>query len=142
MSERDSNTWISVASGTLLMIALAWLMLLRRLRHTPDTAVKPGFVVAPSELLENFTREEIETREMVNDPLQAVPDLPFGHLNGAWRQFLEKLPEDCELWSFTSSRETRLDEQEHRSGYVAVVDGAPGPYMLTVARSPALLERL
>lgn len=134
MSNWSDYTWGTVALGAFVMIALVWLLRRRWLHHDLNTTAKPGFAVNPTELLEKFTREEIETREIVRDPLQAVPDLPFGHLNDVWRQFLEKLPEGCELWSFRSHRETQQREQEYRSGYVAVVDGVPGPYMLTVLR--------
>jgi hypothetical protein len=42
------------------------------------------FKVRPQYLLERLTIDEIEAREMVQDPLSAVPQLPFGHLNVVW----------------------------------------------------------
>lgn len=53
-----------------------------------------GLGVYPAKLLEKLPREEIEARELINDPLQAVPNLPFGHPNDVWCRLLEQLPED------------------------------------------------
>jgi hypothetical protein len=45
---------------------------------------EPQFAVQPGDLLELLSVEEIEQREQVFDPLGAVAELPFGHLNDAW----------------------------------------------------------
>ena len=79
------------------------------------------FEVAPEDLHEQLTVQEIGAREMVSDPLGAVPDLPFGHLNVVWRRFLDDCAETDELWSFSKLwRKT-----EFRSGYARVRDGKP-----------------
>jgi hypothetical protein len=64
------------------------------------TDTEPAFKVSKSDLVEKLSRAEIETREQVFDPLNAVPNLPFGHLNGVWQSFVDGLEPDCELWSF------------------------------------------
>lgn len=61
-----------------------------RLRATPDNLV--GMV----------TLEEVERRERIHDPLDAVPPLPYGHLHKAWERFRADLLPGDELWSFTS----------------------------------------
>ena len=39
----------------------------------------PTFAIVTSDLIEWFTVEAIEQREIVVDPLCAVPSIPFGH---------------------------------------------------------------
>ena len=48
-------------------------------------------------LQERLTVMQIEAREVVADPLGAVSDLPFGHLNAAWKTFVEEVGADDEL---------------------------------------------
>ena len=72
----------------------------------PDSTAtdKPVFAVARSELLEQLSIDEIEQREKVVDPLGAVPDLPFGHLNAAWKKFLEVMEPQDSIWTFSAHR--------------------------------------
>jgi hypothetical protein len=90
------------------------------------------FTVERQHLLERLTVQEIEKREVVTDPLKAVPDLPFGHLHGAWREFLAGHPESGELWSFAARCQTTWGRKELRSGYVVVQNGTPGAHFLTI----------
>lgn len=78
--------------------------------------------------------QEIEARELVEDPLGAVPNLPFGHLNATWLRFLEGRSDSDELWSFTASWQTIWDQKELRSGYVLVQNGIPGAHFLTFCK--------
>ena len=43
---------------------------------------------------------EAERLGVVIDPLGRAPDLPFGHLNFAWRRFLRQQEQGCSLWFF------------------------------------------
>jgi hypothetical protein len=90
------------------------------------------FAVERSDLQERLTVQEIERREMVSDPLNAVPTLPFGHLNCAWKQLLSSLAEESELWSFSVQWQAPWGQIEFRSGYVVVNSGLPGSYLMTV----------
>jgi hypothetical protein len=94
-----------------------------------------GFMVKPADLRERLTLEQIEQREIVEDPLHAVPPLPFGHLHGAWRDFLTRRPEGSELWSFSAQWETAWGAKELREGYVAVQAGRPGAYLTLCAKA-------
>lgn len=68
---------------------------------------------------------------MVSDPLGAVPQVPFGHLHGAWRRFLQaNWTDGAQLWSFATVWETPQGSREQRSGYVIVRLGRPGAYFL------------
>lgn len=98
-----------------------------------DDEADPEFTVRPQHLLEQISLEEIERRERVADPLHAVPDLPFGHLNGAWKAFLQGRTEAAgELWSFSAREPTPWGQDQLRSGYVFVRRGTPEAHFLTV----------
>jgi hypothetical protein len=76
--------------------------------------------------------EEVEALETVLDPLGAAPNVPFGHLNAAWRAFIEGGTECDELWSFSADWQTAWGNRERRAGYVRVRAGEPGDYFLTM----------
>lgn len=92
------------------------------------------FTIKAQHLLKQLTVNEIESCEVVTDPLSAVPELPFGHLNTAWREFLKELSDDSELWSFSAEWQTTWGGKELRSGYVIVRDGSPCAHFLTVLK--------
>lgn len=62
---------------------------------------KPDFNCTPEFLIAKIDPRDAEITSYVIDPLNAVPVLPFGHLNAAWGNFLAQMldPAD-ELWSF------------------------------------------
>ena len=100
-----------------------------------DGTLRP-FAVAPRELLAAGTRAAIEAAETVHDPLHAAPELPFGHLNPAWRAFADALPPDAVLHAFRSDWRNQYGSVERHEGYVAVVAGVPGAYFLTRVPRP------
>jgi hypothetical protein len=90
------------------------------------------FAVERAHLHEPLTVPQIEAREVVEDPLGAVPNLPFGHLNEAWKTFTEGVAADEELWSFTAPWQTTWGRKEIRTGYVVVHGGCPAKHFLTM----------
>ncbi len=98
------------------------------------------FRVEPRHLVERLRQEEIEARERVVDPLGAVPSLPFGHLNAAWKAFLASCPEGGELWSFSASWRNPLGKLEMREGYAVARKGVPLAHFLA-ARKVVTEER-
>jgi hypothetical protein len=96
--------------------------------------VERKFEVERSHLQECLTVAQIEARERVTDPLGAVPDLPFGHLHAAWKDFISQSSADDEIWSFTRPWETQWGHKEVRAGYTLMRDGAPVAYMWTMWR--------
>jgi hypothetical protein len=90
------------------------------------------FAVERAHLHEPLTVPQIEAREVVEDPLGAVPNLPFGHLNEAWKTFIEGVAADEELWSFTAPWQTTWGRKEIRTGYVVVHGGSPAKHFLTM----------
>jgi hypothetical protein len=98
------------------------------------TDTEPAFKVSKSDLLERLSRAEIETREQVFDPLHAVPNLPFGHLNGVWQSFVDGLEPGGELWSFRGRWKTQHRDWQMQ-GYVLRREETIGPYLLTAQGS-------
>ena len=94
------------------------------------------YKVRKSDLINCLSIDEIESRERVHDPLGAVPELPFGHLNQAWMTFLEKGAEQDELWSFSGLHKAYWGK-EMQSGYVRVTAGELGDYFLTSSKMVA-----
>lgn len=92
------------------------------------------FSVQRGHLQEHLTVAQIEAREAVTDPLGAVPDLPFGHLDAAWEAFISSAGAEDELWSFKAPWQTTWGRKEVRAGYVIVRSGAPAAHFLTMRR--------
>ena len=92
------------------------------------------FAVDRQHLQERLTVVEIENREVVTDPLGAVPELPFGHLNDAWKDFLKNHTDSEDLWSFSALWRSKWGTQEMLSGYVIIDNGTPGAYFLTIRK--------
>lgn len=93
------------------------------------------FAVAHDHLQQQLSVQGVEAREIVNDPLGAVPNIPFGHLNPAWRTFLANHSDDDALWSFTARWENALGGEELKAGYVFVHDGVPLSHFLTISKT-------
>lgn len=87
-------------------------------------------VIRPGDLIERLNIGEIEAREMVADPLKAVPELPFGHLHPVWKRFLQDCTDHTEIWSFNVRSKQIYGRIEQTSGYVAVTNGEMGTHIL------------
>lgn len=122
----------------ILVLAVWPLVVYINVKETRQTTGGTGiakereFAVECQHLQERLTVQEVERREVVTDPLKAVSELPFGHLNTAWKEFLNGYAEATELWSFTARWQTTWGQKELRSGYVIVENGVPGAYFLVV----------
>ena len=97
------------------------------------------FKVKPQHLLERLTVDEIEAREMVQDPLNAVPKLAFGHLNGVWSQLKSAMQPGDELWSFTATSPGSFGSPELRKGYVLWRRRKPVGHVLTMCKELELV---
>jgi len=73
--------------------------------------------VLPQHLLERLSVQQTELREQVDDPLHAVPPLPFGHLNAPWRPLMQQQAEGDEFWSFRAPWSLPWGAREQRCGY-------------------------
>ena len=138
LSFRILNNLVAPVLAAILVVAVwpvAVYMKVKEMLKKKDGAgveEEREFAVERQHLLERLTVQEVEKREVVTDPLKAAPELPFGHLNGAWKQFLNGKPDCGELWSFSARWQTTWGRKELRSGYVMVQNGAPGAHFLTV----------
>lgn len=81
---------------------------------------EPEFAVTRNDLQTQLSIPEIEKREMVFDPLGAAPNVPFGHLNAAWKKFCEGTEPNDSLWSFNACWTSAWGSKDIRQGYVIV----------------------
>ena len=121
---RDTAPWPVVAIVLVLLWpvwAYYWATAsLGEIYVRPEKA-PPQFAVRPRDLQEVLTIDAIEARELVMDPLGAVPGLPFGHINAGWAQFKVQLQPGSEICSF--SRKFRNSTSTRYEGYVEVSNG-------------------
>ena len=123
----------------MLFVVTAWPLLIiinirdkKRFEHRLDDDGEEQFTVTAEDVLEQLTIQEIEQREMIADPLQSVPDLPFGHLNPVWVKFKQSLDEQDAVYSFTKEWQPPLSfSRQEVSGYVCVRGEQPEHYILT-----------
>ena len=92
----------------------------------------PEFAVTRDDLQTQLNIQEIEQREIVFDPLGAAPNVPFGHLNTAWKKFCEGMEPLDSLWSFTSHWTSAWGSKDIRQGYVIVRSEEIGRHFITV----------
>lgn len=134
------RAWVIAPVLVVLSIVLLWpvvwwmqcaeLVKDRRAARKREEAV---FKVKAQHLLERLTVEEIESREMVYDPLSAVPELPFGHLHDVWTQLKAAMQTKDELWSFAATWPGDDDTPELRKGYVLWHRRKPICYILKMS---------
>ena len=96
------------------------------------TVDEPEFAVTRDDLQTQLSVQEIEQREMVFDPLGAAPNVSFGHLNAAWKQFCEGLEPDDSLWSFTAHWTSSWGGKDFRQGYAIVRGEEIGRHFVTI----------
>lgn len=139
-SYRLLNNIVAPALGSVLIV-VAWPVAInmKAKELVPGRNGRSGdtereFSVESKHLLERFSIQEIEQREIVDDPLKAVPRLPFGNLYHAWTRFLADLPEEAEVWSFAAQWTTNWGGEELRKGYVAIQENVPGAFILTTRK--------
>ncbi len=140
LSYRLLNNLVAPALGS-VFIVIAWpvAIYLKAKELFPGRNSESGdtereFAVEEKHLIERLSVEEIEQREIVEDPLKAVPALPFGHLHDAWVRFVNDVPEGAEVWSFSAKWSTKWGSKELREGYAAIHQGVPGIFILAARK--------
>ncbi len=86
---------------------------------------KMRFQLQTNELVQRLSIKEIEETNFIEDPMEAVPHVPFGHLNFAWEDFKKKMLDTDEIWSFRTKRLSDDPAVEAVIGYVIVRGGVP-----------------
>lgn len=94
------------------------------------------FFVSMNDLGQRMSQEEIEQKEIVADPLGAVPHVPFGHLYSIWERFTSELCDADELWTFSTTWRSIFGDGRVKSGYAVMRGGSIGPH--TIVRSKPL----
>ncbi len=109
---------------------LVWAFLKKlRERRERMKEEEPTFICKPEHLIRKVSLVEAEHENIITDPLGLTPQLPFGHLNAAWAQFLGEFgfDESTELWYFEvpigSDIHDYLISDGPISGYAKVVKG-------------------
>lgn len=100
----------------------------RELRRYRESRV---FKVCKEHLQERLSISDIEQREIVQDPLRAVPELPFGHLHAIWCDVKSSVKTGDDLWSFSTTWDDDWGRPELRKGYVVWRKGRPIAHMLS-----------
>jgi len=138
-SRSNLPVWLIALAVIWIAFALFWPALtmapiyFRRCGRSDSEAAKAiEFAVTHNDLGMQMSIRKIEVQEMIFDPLGAVPNLPFGHLNSSWMKFREGMQADESLWSFTAHRTDTWGRREVREGYVHVDGGTVGRYFMTV----------
>lgn len=88
------------------------------LRKRPEVKV---FTLNKDELLREVSIEEVERTNFIQDPLEAVLNVPFGHCNARWVALRDSLQPNETLWEFESNRSELLGA-ELMYGYAVKVD--------------------
>lgn len=132
--------WVIVPLIAIPIVILAWPGFLLWLAKdkwwqgkTAAAVVDEEFAVTLDHLQQRKSLEENESSERISDPLHAVPDLPFGHMNAAWVQFKDDLQPGDEVWSF-SVPWTKWGSTELHEGYVILRGGEIGSWLTAVIR--------
>jgi len=144
MDPRTQTLWYRIRAPVLTAIAMVLLwpgvpwMKFRvwmRDREMARFQAAQVFKVRREHLLEKLSIEEIGAREVVQDPLAAVPAKPFGHLHEVWTELIGKLKPRDELWSFSAQWHDRWGVPDLRTGYVIWRRGKPVGHILTMLKS-------
>ena len=93
------------------------------------------FSVKKDDLIKELKISEIEKMEMIYDPLNAVPNLPFGHLHNVWNEFREKVESEDKIWSFTGQWSSEWGRKYEYHGYSILRNNEPIDYIITASKT-------
>ena len=99
-----------------------------------EIPIEPQFAVDKTHLVEQISLQEIETNELVFDPMDAVPNIPFGHLNASWQAFITDMEPNDSLWTFSAPWKSDWGQPEDRKGYAIVRNNAIAKHYVTICR--------
>lgn len=144
LSYRIINNYLVPVLAAVLVLFVWPIAIYMKIKDTLNRGSGGGyeekvFKVLRADLLDQKSIEQVESAEIVADPLSAVPSLPFGHLNKCWADLIAQMQSGDELWSFKTTWDGNWGRKEIRSGYAIVREGVPEAYILT-ARIPVEKE--
>lgn len=128
--------WFLAPFVAISLVILGWPFLIyfaiKEHLYPTQPYVEKVFQVENEHLGKLVEVSEIEAKEKVFDPLGAVPDLPFGHLNTAWREFIGQMAHGDQLRTFSANWQSDWGNPELREGYVIVTpDAGIGTFFMT-----------
>jgi len=103
----------------LLASAIAWPYFIYAAITHKETKDQEPFSVNFDDLADEMTLTKIEKKHLIVDPLKSVPNVPFGFLNTAWKNFLNSEHESVQIFSFEKEYE-QYSRRELKRGYAAV----------------------
>jgi hypothetical protein len=119
---------ILIYSLFVLLWPIIFIMILYSLydnfRFSKNSVSLEKYKLQHTDLKERITRCEVELRELVFDPLNAAPSIPFGFLNSVWLEFCRSLEAQDELWTFDLIWESPWGAKIRYAGYAAVRNNA------------------
>ena len=96
----------------------------------PEDLEDLAFALNDFELTRQVSIEEVERTNLIQDPMEAVPNIPFGHCNARWVVFKDSLQGNETLWEFESTR-SELKGVQAMWGYAVKRDGRVDRFMTT-----------
>ena len=96
----------------------------------PEDLEELAFALNDFELTRQVSIEEVERTNLIQDPMEAVPNIPFGHCNARWVVFKDSLQDNETLWEFESTR-SELKGVQAMWGYAVKRDGRVDRFMTT-----------
>ena len=96
----------------------------------PEDLEEIAFALNDFELTRQVSIEEVERTNLIQDPMEAVPNIPFGHCNARWVVFKDSLQDNETLWEFESTR-SELKGVQAMWGYAVKRDGRVERFMTT-----------
>ena len=96
----------------------------------PEDLEELAFALNDFELTRQVSIEEVERTNLIQDPMEAVPNIPFGHCNARWVVFKDSLQDNETLWEFESTR-SELKGVQAMWGYAVRRDGRVDRFMTT-----------
>ena len=96
----------------------------------PEDLEELVFALNDFELTRQVSIEEVERTNLIQDPMEAVPNIPFGHCNARWVVFKDSLQDNETLWEFESTR-SELKGVQAMWGYAVKRDGRVDRFMTT-----------
>lgn len=95
-----------------------------------DDPEELAFALNDFELTRQVTIEEVERTNLIQDPMEAVPNIPFGHCNARWETFKASLQDNETIWEFEANR-SELAGVQAMWGYAVKRDGRVDRFMTT-----------
>ena len=134
------NNYVAPLIAALLMV-VAWpsipilkFMDVRKEKQRKKSQDEAIFRIKLSDLQEALSIEQIEVREIVKDPLGAVPNEPFGHFSRSWKKFVNEVQAFDEIHSFETVWKNEWNQAKKVTGYVILRNHQIGNHFITKSK--------